>query len=286
MEPAIRKDLNKMRDDAYIEIEKNGYIDPGPPATSASIPSPMPPIPRPRPKKKRNGTTRFRETPHFRAKTMRPSRSRKRRRRRRRLRSRRNWQARSPGKKEKSRYGQAPTKTLPNEPQIPTEDAGAGSQVAQADPPDNLTIERLRPPSGKPASPIAPVSSVRKKSEKKGQPTPPKTDAPAPVAARCRRGRRPADPVRSLGSWRHFQKKKAATTTGEKTHHSDRKKKPPQQDTEPPQPTPSPRSRERPRPNPPHQAAPAALEQHSSSTQVSAAGFASRSGGFMLTETR
>ena len=42
-----------------------------------------------------------------------------------------------PGKKEKIRYGQAPTKTLPAGPETPTEDAGAAPQVAANHEPAN-----------------------------------------------------------------------------------------------------------------------------------------------------
>ena len=91
-----------------------------------------PPAPK---KKKKVERTRFRETTRtFRQKSSPavPAEAaadcdRQSRRRARRARTRRHLASMKPGKKEKIRFGKAPTKTLPNAPETKTEDAGAVS---------------------------------------------------------------------------------------------------------------------------------------------------------------
>ncbi len=251
MEPAIRNELNTMRDDAYIEVDqKDGYIDSG--ATGNKRINPIsyaaytPPTPK---KKKKVERTRFRETPHFRSKTTVPS-LEKGSAEEKKTKKQEELASEKPGKKEKIRYGQAPTKTLPSEPQSATEDAGAGSQVATAAQPSDLTQETAPAERKTRFSDRARVERQEKK-EKKGQPTPPKTDALAPAPPDAPEVADQQTQSASLGlNGDASKKKKAATTTGQKTRLSDRKKNPPQQDTEPRQPTPIPAVQGAPAPEP------------------------------------
>src|SRR5215469_4856000 len=129
MMPAIREYLTKMREDAYVEV-KPGYSDTGASSNQRVLPisysSYTPPSPK---KKKKVERTRFRETTHtFRQKSPQAaplpessaaapaaagaaapaaatdSKNKK----------ATDVASMKPGKKEKIRYGQAPTKTLPN----------------------------------------------------------------------------------------------------------------------------------------------------------------------------
>ena len=251
MEPAIRNELNTMRDDAYIEVDqKDGYIDSG--ATGNKRINPIsyaaytPPTPK---KKKKVERTRFRETPHFRSKTTVPS-LEKGSAEEKKTKKQEELASENPGKKEKIRFGQAPTKTLPSEPQSATEDAGAGSQVATAAQPNDLTQETAPAEHKTRFSDRVRVERQEKK-EKKGQPTPPKTDALAPAPPDAAEVADQQTQSGSLGlNGDASKKKKAATPTGQKTRLSDRKKNPTQQDTEPRQPTPIPAVQGAPAPEP------------------------------------
>ena len=204
MEPAIREDLNKMRDDAYIEI-KTGYIDTG--ATGNKRINPIsyaaytPPTPK---KKKKIERTRFRETPHFRAKTAAPSLvEASAEKKKTKKEQREELASEKPGKKEKIRFGQAPTKTLPNGPETPTEDAGANPQVAQANTPDN-PIEQAAPLREE--NPLLRSRPSRASGKKVGKSQVLQDRRAGASCARCRRGRRSADPVSVPRPFRrHFQ---------------------------------------------------------------------------------
>ncbi len=251
MEPAIRDELNTMRDDAYIEVDqKDGYFDSG--ATGNKRINPIsyaaytPPTPK---KKKKVERTRFRETPHFRSKTTVPT-LEKVSAEKTKTKKQQELASEKPGRKEKIRFGQAPTKTLPSQPQSATEDAGAGSQVATAAQPSDLTQETAPAEHKTRYSDRVRVERQEKK-EKKGQPTHAKTDplAPAPPDAA-----EVADQQTQSGSLGlngdTSKKRKAATTTGQKTRLSDRKKNSTEQDTGPRQPTPIPPVQGAPAPEP------------------------------------
>jgi peptidyl-prolyl cis-trans isomerase SurA len=222
MMPAMRDYLTKMREDAYVEI-KTGYTDTGASGNQRVLPisyaSYTPPSPK---KKKKVERTRFRETTHtFRQKspqtaapatttvtvtattpppTANPAET----------------ASMKPGKKEKIRYGQAPTKTLPNGPETPTEDAGAMAQ------------------SNEPVNPLEPAAAPEKKtrySDRAKQPKEPKPKgtkadplAPAaPDAAEVADRQTQSAPLGLGGDTANKKKKKNATTTGDKTRLSDKK---------------------------------------------------------------
>jgi len=239
MMPAMRDYLTKMREDAYVEI-KTGYTDTGASGNQRVLPisyaSYTPPSPK---KKKKVERTRFRETTHtFRQKSpqaaapaastaaaaatpapaAKPA----------------DTASMKPGKKEKIRYGQAPTKTLPNGPETPTEDAGA---VAQ----NNEPVNPLEPPA-------APEKKTRY-SDRAKQPKEPKakgaakTDPMAPAApdaAEVADRQTQSAPLGLGGDTASKKKKKNSTTTGDKTRLSDKKQTDEQKPATTPAPTPIP----------------------------------------------
>jgi len=227
MEPAMRDFLTKMREDAFIDI-KPGYADSG---ASAKQTKPVysaytPPAPK---KKKKVERTRFRETTRtFRQKSPQvaaaaepaatPAPAEKP--------NKKNAKAAGtasmkPGKKEKIRFGKAPTKTLPNGPETKTEDAGAVQQVAA-----NAAQE--------PANPLEPTAapekktrfSARAKQAKQSKTKGPKLDnlAPAaPDAAEVADRQTQAGPLGLAGDTA-TKKKKKSTTAAEKTRLANKKK--------------------------------------------------------------
>jgi peptidyl-prolyl cis-trans isomerase SurA len=242
MEPAIRDELNKLRDDAYIET-KPGYIDTGATGNKRINPISYAAYTPPTPKKKRKvERTRFREAPHFRSKTTMPSLEQVSAEKKKTTKKEKREQLASekPGKKEKIRFGQSPAKTLPSEPQGTTEDAGAGAQVATAAQPNDLTQETAPAEHKTRFSDRARVERQEKK-DKKGQQRAPKTDALAPAPPDAAEVADQQTQSASLGlAGDTSKKKKAATTTGQKTRFSDRKKNQTEQNTAPQQPTPIP----------------------------------------------
>jgi peptidyl-prolyl cis-trans isomerase SurA len=134
MEPAMREYLTQMREEAYIDI-KPGYVDTGasPKQIKPVYSAYAPPLPK---KKKKVERTRFREsTRTYRQKTAQaaaeppaappPAQKGKKK--------NAGVTTQKPGKRERIRYGQAPTKTLPSAPETKTEDAGAvAASVANA----------------------------------------------------------------------------------------------------------------------------------------------------------
>jgi peptidyl-prolyl cis-trans isomerase SurA len=139
-----------------------------------------------------------------------------------------------PGKKEKIRYGQAPTKTLPSGPETPTEDAGA---VAQ---------------NNEPANPLEPAPAPEKKTRYSDRAKQPKDSkgkgakadplAPAaPDAAEVADRQTQSAPLGLSGDTASKKKKKNSTTTGDKTRLSDKKQtESEQKPAETPAPTPIP----------------------------------------------
>jgi len=245
MEPAIREYLTKMRDDASLEI-KTGYVDTGASPNKQIFPIAYSAYTPPSPKKKHKvERTRFRETTHgFRQKTKPavltsdqqqaqappPAESKSKKKA-----SKTEQAMEKPGKKEKIRFGKAPTKTLPSTPASQTEDAGAGNtETASA--------------ANEPVNPLETTEAPQKKtrfSDRARQPKKPKVTAQqqrdaltpqAPDAAEVADRQTQSSALGLNGD--QTKKKKKGTTTGEKTRLSERKKA---EDTGPaPQPTPVP----------------------------------------------
>jgi|HubBroStandDraft_5_1064220.scaffolds.fasta_scaffold17938_2 peptidyl-prolyl cis-trans isomerase SurA len=242
MEPAIRDYLTTMREDAYIEI-KTGYGDTGASPNKQIFPIAYSAYTPPSPKKKHKvERTRFRETTHgFRQKNKpaqlastdqtpppAPATSKK---------SATTAQAsQKPGKKEKIRFGKAPTKTLPSTPASETEDAGAGTQTASnADEPAN-PLETKEAPARK-----SRFSDRAKQPKQRKQTQQQQRDALTPQAPDSAEvaDRQTQSSALGLNGDRNAKKKKKETaTTGEKTRLSDKKKS--DDDKTPQQPIPVP----------------------------------------------
>jgi peptidyl-prolyl cis-trans isomerase SurA len=240
MEPAMRAYLTTMREQAFIDI-KPGYSDTGASVkeTKPVFSAYTPPVPK---KKKKVERTRFRESTHsFRQKatpvasteappaekapaaTAKPAKAKKTKKG-----AAVDQASMKPGKKEKIRLGQAPTKTLPSAPESKTEDAGGGEGTQTAS-------------SGQePVNPLVPVAPTKKtrysdraleaKQQKvKGKgPTVDAQAPPAPDAAEVADRQTQAGPLGLAGDTSN-KKKKSATTTGDKTRLSKKKKTPAQE---------------------------------------------------------
>jgi len=228
MEPAMRDYLTTMREQAFIDI-KPAYTDTGasPRQTKPIYSAYVPPSPK---KKKKVERTRFREsTRTFRQKSPQaassteppeqaaaPAKTKK---------SKKDASAEQasmkPGKKEKIRFGQAPTKTLPNAPETVTEDAGAEPQAAAAATPEPVNpLEANTRPTQKLRY------SARAKKVKQPKTIGPKIDTMAPTApdaAEVADRQTQAGPLGLAGDTSK-KKKNKHTTTGEKTRLTDKKK--------------------------------------------------------------
>jgi peptidyl-prolyl cis-trans isomerase SurA len=225
MEPAMREYLTKMREDAFIDI-KPGYTDSGASArqTKPVYSAYTPPAPK---KKKKIERTRFRETTRgFRQKSPQPAaavepvaatapapaekKGKK-----------KNAKGKTPGemkagKKEKIRYGKAPTQTLPVAPETKVEDAGAVQQAANAAPEPVNPLEANTAPAKKTRySARAKEVKLAKQAKSKG-PQPDQLAPPAPDAAEVADRQTQAGPLGLAGDTAS-KKKKKATTAGEKT---------------------------------------------------------------------
>ena len=224
MEPKMREYLTQMREEAYINL-KPGYVD------SGASPNEIRPVysayaPPTAKKKKKVERTRFRETTRtFRQKSPQtataPSEAP--------APMKKNVSAtvEKPGKKEKIRFGQAPSKTLPAAASSATEDAGAvapSTNAANAAPEPANPLEANNAPTGKTRF------SARAKEHKKGN-TRVKdsdfdTDAPAaPDAAEVADRQQQAAPLGLGGDTSKTKKKKTKTTAEAKTRLADEKKK-------------------------------------------------------------
>jgi peptidyl-prolyl cis-trans isomerase SurA len=242
MEPAIRDYLTTMREEAYIDI-KTGFEDTG--ASTNKRVNPIsyaaytPPAPK---KKKKVERTRFRETTHFRQKTAaaplgdvppttaaapatQPATAP--------AKAPAKTASMKPGKKEKIRFGKAPTKTLPSEPQGQTEDAGA---VAQNTEPPN-PLEQTAPPEKKTRFSARAKEAKLQKAKTAKKDFPDNSPSNAPDASEVANRQVQSAP---LGLSEKTKKKKGATTTGDKTRMSDKKKDETEQNAPPVQPTPIP----------------------------------------------
>ena len=230
MEPAMREYLTKMREDAYVDI-KPGFTDSGasPKQTKPVYSAYTPPAPK---KKKKVERTRFRETPRaFRQKSHEtaaapapesvaapapaPAPAGKK--------AKKNANADTaaamkPGKKEKIRFGQAPTKTLPNAPETKVENAGAlPPEVASAaqEPVNPLEAASTAPEKKTRYSARTKQPKQSRQPKAKG-PQPDALTPPAPDAAEVADRQTQAGPLGLAGDTA-AKKKKKATTTGEKT---------------------------------------------------------------------
>jgi len=223
MAPAIREYLTTMREQAAIDI-KTGYADSGASSkeTKPIYSSYTPPAPK---KKKKVERTRFREsTRSFRQKSQTvasdagdgaaaPA-------------TKKNASLTTgterPGKKEKIRYGKAPTKTLPSAPQAKTEDAGAVQpETANA--------------AQEPENPLEPTARAEQKTRFSAHAKQPKTATakgsqtnkeapPAPDAAEVADRQVQAGPLGLAGDTSAKKKKKSATTSTDKTRLADKNK--------------------------------------------------------------
>jgi peptidyl-prolyl cis-trans isomerase SurA len=230
MEPAIRAYLTTLREQAYIDI-KPGYTDTGasPKQTKPIYSAYTPPTPK---KKKKVERTRFREnTRTFRQKSPEaasaaapetvktPKKGKKD--------ASDDQFSMKPGKKEKIRFGQAPTKTLPSAPQAQIEDAGAGQ------PADAATPEPINPleTSVKPTQKTRYSARAKEVKQAKAKARGPQTDSFAPAApdaAEVADRQTQATPLGLAGDTSK-KKKHKATTTSDKTRMADKKKSEAQQ---------------------------------------------------------
>jgi peptidyl-prolyl cis-trans isomerase SurA len=223
MMPAIRQYLTEMREEAAIDI-KPGYVDTGASTkeTKLSYSAYTPPVAK---KKKKVERTRFRETTRtFRQKTAQaaapapapasaPA-----------TKKNASLTTQKPGKKEKIRFGQAPSKTLPAAPGTKVEDAGGGDQTASADTPVN-PLEGKEKPAEKTRF------SARAKTVKQPKAAPgtkaadPLAPAPADSAEVADRQTQSA-PLGLAGDTAAKKKKKDNATAGDKTRLTAKKKTP------------------------------------------------------------
>ena len=252
MMPAIREYLTQMREEAAIDI-KPGYVDSGASTkeTRLTYSAYTPPVAK---KKKKVERTRFRETTRtFRQKTTQaaapaPSST---------TATKKNvaLTTQKPGKKEKIRFGQAPSKTLPTAAGTKVEDAGGGDQTASVDTPAN-PLEGKEKPAEKTRF------SARAKTVKQPKPArgtkaaDPLAPAPADSAEVADRQTQSA-PLGLAGDTAAKKKKKDNATAGDKTRLTAKKKTP----TPAPEITPAPTVPGAPAPAAPAPAAPATQPQ-------------------------
>lgn len=231
MEPAIRDYLTKMREESYIDI-KPGYSDTGasPRQTKPVYSAYVPPSPK---KKKKAERTRYRETTHtFRQKTKTPpaeisaeqppaSQTKKGNKKKNGEVQAVNLATGKPAKKEKIRYGKAPTNSLPEAASTKVEDAGALPQpVSVADEPANPLEAPL--PSGKTRfSARARAVKEAKASKQKGKQSD-KLTPEAPDSAEVADRQTQNAPLGLSGDT--ATKKKSVRTTDTKTRMSEKKK--------------------------------------------------------------
>ena len=252
MMPAIRGYLTTMREEAAIDI-KPGYTDTGASTkeTKLTYSAYTPPVAK---KKKKVERTRFRETTRtYRQKSA---------------------QAAAPaasatpatkknvalttqkaGKKEKIRFGQAPSKTLPAAAGTKVEDAGGGDQTASADTPAN-PLEAKEKPTEKTRFSARAKTVKQSKSAPGTKAADPLAPAPADSAEVADRQTQSA-PLGLAGDTSKKKKKKDNATAGDKTRFTDKKKTP----APPVDMTPAPTVPGAPAPAPPASPAPATQPQ-------------------------
>ncbi|HEY1901851.1 MAG TPA: peptidyl-prolyl cis-trans isomerase [Terracidiphilus sp.] len=218
MEPAMREYLTQMREEAYINI-KPGYEDTGASAKQVTLTNSVytPPTLK---KKKKVERTRFRETTRpFRQKSGQAAAPADQT-----AATKKNASltVEKPGKKEKIRFGQAPTKTLPAAPSTATEDAGAVAPSANAEAEPVNPLDATRPTQKTRFS----ARAKEEKKNKKAKGAQQDSDAPPPPdAAEIADRQQQAAPL-GLDGDTSAKKKKKKTTSGEKTRMTDEKKRP------------------------------------------------------------
>jgi peptidyl-prolyl cis-trans isomerase SurA len=226
MEPAIRDYLTTMREQAYIDI-KPGYTDSGASPNKSVYPisyaAYTPPAPK---KKKKVERTRYRETTHtFRQKspqvvaavdTSKTPPTKK---------DASLTKAEKPGKKEKIRFGKAPTKTLPSAPNATTEDAGAVQTANAAPEPENPLEANTKPTHKTRYSDRAKVAKP-KTTDANGFKVDPQAPAPPDAGEVADRQTQAAPLGLGANTEKSKKKSKANVTTGEKTRLADKNKKP------------------------------------------------------------
>jgi peptidyl-prolyl cis-trans isomerase SurA len=233
MQPAMRSYLTEMREQAYVDI-KPGYVDTGasPKEIKPVYSAYTPPTAK---KKKKVERTRFRETPtSSRAKkatttasaptATTPATTSKN--------AKVETASMKPGKKEKIRYGQAPTTTLPSAGATQTEDAGAVQTASNTPEPVNPLDASNRPTVKTRYSAHA---AEPKKPKAQGLQLDPQAPAPADAAEVADRQTQSA-PL-GLSGDTSKKKKPSKTTTAEKTRLS---KKPETEQKDQPEMTPIP----------------------------------------------
>jgi peptidyl-prolyl cis-trans isomerase SurA len=229
MEPAMREYLTTMREQAYIDI-KTGYEDTGASAkqTKPVYSAYVPPAAK---KKKKVERTRFRESARaYRQKSKlaetpveqaaaTPQVSEKDKKKK--AKNEEAALSMKPGKKEKIRFGQAPTKTLPTAADATkTEDAGAVDKTTTA-----ATVEPVNPLETETKATQKSRYSARAKVAKKAKNKGPKVDTMAPAAADSAEVADRQTQAAPLGlSGDTSKKKKKKNDTGEKTRLSDKNK--------------------------------------------------------------
>jgi peptidyl-prolyl cis-trans isomerase SurA len=233
MDPATRDYLTTMREQAFIDI-KPGFTDTGASSkeTKPIFSAYTPPAPK---KKKKVERTRFREnTRTFRQKSPQatapeaelnaaPAKKGKKK-------ANADEASMNPGKKEKIRYGRAPSETLPGAPQqTTTEDLGAVPQTADASQPVNPLETSTRPEKKM-------RFSKRAKQPRKPKAKGAKTDAQASSAPAAEVADRETQsgPL-GLAGETPKKKRKNAATKGEKTRLSDQNQKEKKHKTQPDQ---------------------------------------------------
>ena len=251
MMPAIRQYLTQMREEAAIDI-KPGYTDTGASAkeTKLTYSAYTPPVAK---KKKKVERTRFRETTRtFRQKTTQaaapaPAANTA-------TKKNASLTSQKPGKKEKIRFGQAPSKTLPVAAGTKVEDAGGGDQTATADTAAN-PIEAKEKPAEKTRF-SARAKTLKQPKAAPGTKVDPLAPAPADSAEVADRQTQSA-PLGLAGDTANKKKKKDNATAGDKTRLTDKKKTP----APAPDMTPAPAVPGAPAPAPPPPASPAPAPQ-------------------------
>jgi peptidyl-prolyl cis-trans isomerase SurA len=238
MEPAVRAAQTTMREEAYIDI-KPGYVDTGASAkqTKPIYSSYVPPSPK---KKKKVERTRFRENARtFRQKNAAPvekvSAPISAKEAKKAAKAEAAAVSMKPGKKEKIRFGKAPTKTLPSAATAQTEDAGAvPAQAADANEPAN-PLEASNKPTQKMRF------SERAKAPKQSKQQGAKTDTMAPSAAEVADRQTQAAALGLAGDTATKKKKAKSATKGEKKRLAEKKAEAPAQDnSNAPAPAPAP----------------------------------------------
>jgi peptidyl-prolyl cis-trans isomerase SurA len=227
MQPAIRNYLTKMREQDFIEI-KPGYTDTGASSNKQVFPISYAAYTPPSPKKKKKvERTRFREsTRSFRQKSSQAASSGAQaepvaaaEKKHGKKKSKAEEASMKAGKKEKIRFGRAPTETLPSAPATEVEDAGAGPQAAATDQDLVNPLESSAKPKQKTR-----YSAQAKKTKKANKHAPEFVALDAPDAAEVADRQTQSAPLGLAGDTSKKEAKKDTATTTDKTRFVNKKK--------------------------------------------------------------